>query len=401
MNSKVMDMRILLLHPVSDWSLERVAEICAREGWLLTIATIESATIGEQVPTLHEWIKVPALTDEPRELLAQIGSRRFDAVVAGNEFAVVAADVLARELGLHHNDVDKIRASRNKPLMREAFARHAVPQPGVIARFASLEESRGFDWESVSFPVIVKPIDMAMSLFVRRCESRAEVEETMARMVDFKRSRLTNYVFAPGALVEEFAQGPEFSIECVVQDGTVVAYCFTRKFVAPLPSCYEIAHLTGEDIPERHRGDLLAACENIAAGWGLVRGVMHVEFKMTDEQLSVIEAGARPPGDHVPELVELQHGFSLEEAFLYSRLGLDWKAPDRPHRDRDVWHGIRFEFEERSVVPCPQSAEVLRAENSPDGIVAGAEPFSVNSRTGYALVRGTSFADLDAYFRAL
>ncbi|MBR7834645.1 ATP-grasp domain-containing protein [Actinospica durhamensis] len=394
-------MHILLLHPVSDWSLERVAEICAREGWLLTIATIESATIGDAIPTLHEWIRVPALTDDPRELLAQIGSRRFDAVVAGNEFAVVAADVLARELGLHHNDVEKIRASRNKPLMREAFERHGVPQPRTIARFASLEESRGFDWESVAFPVIVKPIDMAMSLFVRRCESRAEVEETIARMADFKLSRLTNYVFATGALVEEYAEGPEFSIECVVQDGSVVAYSFTRKFVSPLPTCYEVAHLTGEEIPERHRGDLLAACENIAAGWGLVRGVMHVEFKMTDERLSVIEAGARPPGDHVPELVELQHGFSLEEAFLHSRLGLDWKAPDRPHRDEEVWHGIRFEYEERSAATRPESVEVLRAENSLDGIVAGADLFSVNSRTGYALVRGTSSSDLDDYLRAL
>jgi biotin carboxylase len=394
-------MRILLLHPVSDWSLDRIAEICDRERWLLTIATIESSTIGDRVPTLHEWIRVPALTDDPRELLAQIGSRRFDAVVAGNEFAVIAADVLARELGLHHNDVDGIRASRNKPLMREAFERHGVPQPRTIARFASLEESRGFDWESVSFPVIVKPIDMAMSLFVRKCGSREEVEETIARMLDFKLSRLTNYVFTAGALVEEYAEGPEFSIECVVQDGMLAAHSFTRKYVSPLPSCYEIGHLSGGEIPERHRSGLLAACEKIAAGWGLARGVMHVEFKMTDEKLSVIEAGARPAGDHVPELVELQHGFSLEEAFLYSRLGLDWKAPDRPQRDRDVWHAIRFEYAERSVAARPESVEVVRAENSLDGIVAGAEPFSVNSRTGYRLVRSTSLAELDDYLRAL
>ncbi len=401
MAPEAMGMHVLLLHPVSDWSLERIAAVCDRHGWRLTIETIESSTIGDGIPTLHEWIRVPALTDDPQELLAQIGSRRFDAVVAGNEFAVIAADVLAKELGTYHNDVEKIRASRNKPLMREAFQRHGVPQPQVIATFASLEQSREFDWASVAFPVVVKPIDMAMSLFVRRCESREEVEETIALMLGFTRSRLTNYAFTAGALVEEYAEGPEFSIECVVQGGAVVAHSFTQKFVSPLPSCYEVGHITGSEIPLRHRSTLLTACTSIATAWGLVSGTMHVEFKMTDERVSVIEGGARPPGDHVPEMIELQHGFSMEEAFLHCRLGLDWTVPDRPHRDREVWHAIRFDFDERPVATCPPSVEVLRSESSREGVVAGAAPFSVNSRTGYSLLRSASLADLDGYLRNL
>src|SRR5690348_3575567 len=119
---------ILLLHPVADWSLQRVAGVCEREGWRLTIVTIESSTVGDGVPGLHEWIRVPALTDDPVELLAQIGSRRFQAVAAGNEFAVIAADVLAEQLGCYHNDPAAIRASRNKALMRELFEQHGVPQ---------------------------------------------------------------------------------------------------------------------------------------------------------------------------------------------------------------------------------------------------------------------------------
>lgn len=114
-------MHVLLLHPVAEWSLKRVAAVCDREGWQLTIVTIESSMVGEDLTTLHEWIRVPALSDSPAELLSQIGRRRFDAVAAGNEFAVIAADVLARELGLYHNDVDTMRASRNKALMREVF----------------------------------------------------------------------------------------------------------------------------------------------------------------------------------------------------------------------------------------------------------------------------------------
>ncbi|MFF1448652.1 hypothetical protein ACFVYF_10930, partial [Streptomyces sp. NPDC058274] len=151
-------MHFLLLHPVAEWSLERVAEVCDREGWQLTIVTIESSTVGDDVTTLHEWIRVPALSDSPGELLSQIGARRFDAVAAGNEFAVIAADVLARELGLYHNDVDTIRASRNKALMREVFEELRVPQPRTIARLSSAEDTLAKDMENVEIHRIVKTV---------------------------------------------------------------------------------------------------------------------------------------------------------------------------------------------------------------------------------------------------
>lgn len=392
-------MDILLLHPVAEWSLERVAAVCDREDWRLTIVTIEGSTVGDRVTTLHEWIRVPALSDAPQELLGQIGSRRFDAVAAGNEFAVIAADVLARELGLHHNDVDRIRASRNKALMRELFAEYGVPQPRTIARVASAAESGDVDWAAVTFPVIVKPVDMAMSLFVRKCDSRDEAEETLAKMSAFKKSRLTNYAFDTGALVEEFVEGPEFSLECVVRDGRVVAQSLTQKFVSPLPACYEIGHISGSDIPEQHEHTLLETVERIAASWGMAQGVMHVEFKMTPERLSVIEAAARPAGGHVPELVELQHGLSLEDAYLHARAGLPWKAA--PRTVQGAWHGIRFGFEERSSVARPPSVEVVRVHDDSDGVLAGAEPFSVNRRTGFSVLRSESLNDLGTYLRTV
>jgi biotin carboxylase len=387
-------MHVLLLHPVAAWSLDRVAAVCSRRGWPLTIVTIESSTVGDTTP-VHEWIRVPALSDSPEVLLAQIGDRTFGAVAAGNEFAVIAADVLARELGVAHNDVAGIRASRNKSLMRDMFARQDVPQPATIARLATPAESAGVDWPSVTFPVIVKPVDMAMSLFVRKCDSRDEVDETLTRMAAFTKSRLTNYEFTPGALVEEFVDGPEFSLECVVQDGRVVMHALTRKFVSALPACYEIAHLSGTEIPERHRDTLLRAAERIAAGWGMPQGVMHVEVKMTDERLAVIEAAARPAGGHVPEIVELQHGVSLEEAYLLARAGLPWEG--KPAQPAGVWHGIRFHFDERTVVPRPDSVEVVRVTEDAEGVVPGAEPFSVNRRTGYSVLRGSSLDELDGY----
>ncbi len=103
---------------------------------------------------------------------------------------------------------------------------------------------------------------------------------------------------------------------------------------------------------------------------------------MTPERLSVIEAAARPAGGHVPELVEIQHGLSLEDAYLHARAGLPWEPA--PRTARSDWHGIRFGFEERSPADRPQSVDVVHVHDEPDGVLAGAEPFSVNRRTGFS-----------------
>ncbi|MEQ0777766.1 ATP-grasp domain-containing protein [Paraburkholderia tropica] len=409
-------MDILLLHPVATWSLQRIAGVCMRHDWRLTIITIDNSTVGNGCDGIHEWLRVPALTDDPIELRRQIGTRHFDAVVPGNEFAVIGADVLAAELGLYHNDLRKIRSSRHKALMRAAFAKAGIAQPEVIARIDSLEACRTFDWSRVTFPVIVKPVDMAMSLFVRKCDRQHEIEETLVQMFEFRHSRLTNYPFTAAALIEDYADGPEYSIEAIIEDGRLVQRFLTQKFVSPLPSCYEVGHISGSDLPPQHAALLDDICVRIAACWGLLRGVMHVEFKMTDTQVRIIEAGARPAGDHVPELVEACHGVSFEEAFMRLRAGLPWReTPSSPIQELSrtakptdwpscpTWVGISFGFPERpatSVAARAAGLEVLAECDDPHGALANADVWSVNRRTGYVIVRSTS-ADSLADFIAV
>lgn len=392
-------MRILLLHPVSGWSLHRIAAVCQREEWHLTIVTIHDSTVGNACPSLHEWIRVDALTDDPKKLLSQIEHRRFDAVVAGNEFAVIAADVLAQQLGVYHNAPEKILASRNKAAMRELFREAGLPQPEVVTRLTSLAQCKAFDWSRVDFPVVVKPVDMAMSLFVRKCHNSDEVAQTLEQLLAFPRSRLTNYSFTPEALIEEYVDGPEFSLEAIITDGQLSAMYLTRKFVSPFPSCYEIGHLSGVPVPEQHRERLQSCCERIANCWGMSWGVMHVELKISGQEVSIIEAAARPAGDHIPELVELRYGVSLEKAFLFTRLAR--RSPEQPLSPQTGGIGIRFEFAERSVQAPARGTELLQRENHPDDVLAGAEPFSVNRRTGFSLVKSDSLEELSIYLGAI
>lgn len=386
-------MKILVLHPIADWSVNRIAKLCETNGWELTIATIETSTVANGCPNLHEWLRVGELTDDPAELRRQIGDLKFDAVIPGNEFAVVASDIVAQWMGVYHNDLKKIHAARNKALMREAFAAAGIPQPKVIAALKSIEEYRALDWSKIKLPVIVKPVDMASSLFVRKCSTLAEVEETLGEIFGFGRSMITNYEFRREALIEEFAEGPEFSVECIVENGRLLHRIMTKKFVSPFPACFEIGYISGAEVLPQHSEALTAICEKIAAVWGMPNGVMHVEFKMTDEAICIIEAAARPPGDQVPELLEMRHNLHIEDAFIRLRGGLPWTRPTPPAAQSD-WIGIRFSFEERTTGIPTDNIKVIRELHDRGHVLDGADAFSVDRRTGYVYARSHSFEDL-------
>ena len=380
-----MTQHILVLHPVADYTLRRMLDACDRRGWELSIATIQSATIGENHPRLCRWLRVPELNDDPRDLLRSVEGVSVNAVVAGNEFAVVAADVLAKSLGLVGNDPRHMEAARDKRRMREAFAQAGVPQPNIIKTISSLEEARTVNWGEVQFPVIVKPVNMAMSLFVRLCATPEQALDNIDRMFAFTKSRLTNYKFTPQAIVEEFAQGPEYSLECIVENGDVIALYATQKFVSALPSCFETGHANAAPFAADIAHTLQGVAERVARSWQLANGVMHIELKLNAGHVKVIEAGCRIAGCHISELVEGRYGVSFEEVVLAQRLGLSVRQLVAVE-PKDEFYGIKFFFpQSQQLHPADNALREVEFQHSPDQAVTG-DDYSVNQRQGYNLV---------------
>lgn len=387
-------MNVLLMHPIADWSVQRIAQLCKVNGWQLTIMTIRSSGVGDGISGLHEWLRVDKLSEALADMREAIGDRRFDVVIPGNEFAVVAAEVLAKWLGIYHNDIDKIKLARNKAAMRQAFEAANIPQPKVRAQVASMEACRALDWSAIAMPVIVKPVDMASSLFVRKCDTVEEVEHTLAQIFAFERSMITNYDFQRQALIEEFVEGPEFSLECVIDQGVLRQQLLTKKFVSPFPGCFEIGHISGVAVPPRHVEALSVLSEKIAAMWGMPNGIMHIEFKMTDEHLWVIEAAARVPGCRIPELVQIRHGVQIEETFIRLRAGLPWTPVEASTDAHEEWVGICFSFPERAQAVVTSNIQVLQEHHDDDHVMDGADAFSVDRRTGFVFARSQSFEEL-------
>jgi biotin carboxylase len=395
-------MDILLLDPRALYLTARFAEACRRQSidptiLLLPKPPLKSYLVSYANDTFENVIEVPNPEERCEAILPFLP--QFDAVVPTGEFAVVLAETLADRMGLFHNPLECVSTYRNKHLMRVAFAKHGVDQPKILSKFGTMEDAERFDWDSLKFPVVVKPVDMSASLYVRLCDHAVEAKQVLRRIFKHTQS-FSGSSFVAQGLVEEVAYGPEYSAECIVQDGRVVRLFSTTKFVTPFPACDEVGHLSGESLDDEIADKVFETVERIVRAWSLEAGVMHIEYKVSDGRVKVIEGACRIGGDMISELVELKHGVSLEECLLLLRARRSVDATLRKARvSSGYYYAIKYLFAENIRAVAPSDVKILRdsrnekaARRSRPGLGYGVE-----RRLGHQLLRSRSLTSLKTY----
>lgn len=392
---------------------KHVLLLMPREGYILARFTRAIQNLGLDVtlafdqPAEKSWLLVSLMNGEYGSVTrvpypsdaSQLPELPFpvDAVIPTSEFSVQLCERLGAAAGVFHNPLDAVPAYRDKQQMRRLFFERGVHQPQVLARFDSLEEVDAFDWTRISFPVIVKPLDLTSSLYVKLCHSQAEARSVYRRIFKHVQS-FGGVTFSGAGLLETYVPGPEFSAECVVSDGRLSHLFITTKFVSPLPACDEIGHLSGAPVSPTHWQAVQDVARKVIGAWNVGRAVLHIEYKFVNGSAIVMEAGCRIGGDFIAELVELQHGICLEEELVAMRLGTRANAIDAllpQPAATEHFHGIRFLFAS-SRVTTPADVEVLR-EVHYTRAPAPSQQFGIHDRLGYQIVRCSSLASLVAY----
>ena len=170
-----------------------------------------------------------------------------------SDLATVAVSHVAEELSLTGNSVACMERSTNKNLMRRAFEAAGDPSPKSLlvsleddaaekSHAVHLAESQldAFDpcEHGLSYPLIVKPTDRSGSRGVTKVEADHEPGAVAAALREaFEQG------FRREALVEEFAEGDEFSVEGMSWQGTHHILTITRKGTTGAPHFIETAHL--------------------------------------------------------------------------------------------------------------------------------------------------------------
>jgi S-sulfo-L-cysteine synthase (3-phospho-L-serine-dependent) len=282
-----------------------------------------------------------SLSDLRETVQRQFPREELAGVTTTYDFYVESAAVLADWLDLPGNPVEVTRICRNKSEARALLLAGGVPQP----RFRHVDSVHEVA-EAVAhtgLPCVVKPVDGSGSQYVGLCRTLDDAVDLVRRIAAVE-VNVRGLPVAPGALIEQFVSGQEYSVEVVTVDGVSTCVGVTAKRVAGKPWFVECGHLHPAALSSADTAALTECAVAALKALGWETGPTHVEIKLTGKGPVVIEVNPRPAGGMIPELVRLSTGIDLVEAQLLAAVG---REPDLAPKPRGV-AGIAFLMPERA-----------------------------------------------------
>ena len=255
----------------------------------------------------------PISITEKEQILAICRDEKIDGICTiGSDVAAPTVAYVAEQMGLPGNAYEAACKAHDKHLMREALMAAGVDCPHYIV------ESRKSEGEKIelALPLIVKPSDRSGSLGVKKITRMEELEPAIEEAEKLS--------IAGEAMIEEFIEGREISVEMISQHGVHHALQITDKTTTGAPHFVELAHHQPSSLPAEMQERIFAITRKALDALGLTDGASHSEYKITSEgRIVVMEIAGRMGGDFIgSDLVQLSTGYDFLRGVIEVALGL-------------------------------------------------------------------------------
>ncbi len=306
---------------------------------LLQIDVIEKAkSMGYYVLAVDGNPKAPGFNVADKAICADIVNEETMLKIARDEHvdgvihpcSEVSMAVMGRindELGLSGISREQAICATNKHLMRKAFEKGNAPSPkSILAQDAEDAWSRlqnEFDTDA-----ILKPSRNSGSRGIAKV-SRNMDKGDFIRAYDESLSESRDH----SVLIEQFIEGPEFSIEMIVWQGEIHVLTVTDKKTTGAPHFVELGHNQPSCFSATDVETLKAAAVAGMRALGVNNCACHAEAKLMNGKAYLMEVGARLGGDFIStELTHLSTGIDMVAAAIDVALGVepDLSAKEEP-----------------------------------------------------------------------
>lgn len=306
---------------------------------LLQIDVIEKAkSMGYYVLAVDGNPKAPGFNVADKAICADIVNEETMLKIARDEHvdgvihpcSEVSMAVMGRindELGLSGISREQAICATNMHLMRKAFEKGNAPSPkSILAQDAEDAWSRlqnEFDTDA-----ILKPSRNSGSRGIAKV-SRNMDKGDFIRAYDEALSESRDH----SVLIEQFIEGPEFSIEMIVWQGEIHVLTVTDKKTTGAPHFVELGHNQPSCFSATDVETLKAAAVAGVRALGVNNCACHAEAKLMNGKAYLMEVGARLGGDFIStELTHLSTGIDMVAAAIDVALGVepDLSAKEEP-----------------------------------------------------------------------
>lgn len=287
----------------------------AKEMGLYTIcfAWADGATCAEICDKFYDISIV-----EKEQILKVCQDEKIDGICTiASDVAAPTVAFVANAMGLVGNDYEAAVRANNKYLMRNAFMNAGVPCPKyMMVTPETIHSPEVVDgMRDFQFPMITKPSDRSGSLGVTKINMPSEHYPAMelAMSKSFKHE----------AMVEEFIEGREISVEFISYMGTHFPLQITDKVTTEAPHFVELEHHQPSTLSDEMFAKIYDITKTALNALGLTNGASHAEYKITNEgRIAIMEIGGRMGGDFIgSDLVRLSTGYDFVKGVIEVALG--------------------------------------------------------------------------------
>lgn len=262
----------------------------------------------------------------------------------------VSMNVMGRindELGLSGISRETAIRATNKHLMREAFEKYGAPSPKSMC-FTDVEVAWGAFCTDFTGACILKPSRNSGSRGIAKISADIKMDE-FARLFEISKNESRD----KSVMLEQFVEGPEFSIEIIVWNGEVNVLTVTDKKTTEAPHFVELGHNQPSCRTAEEVETLKAAAVAGVKALGVNNCACHAEAKLMDGKAYLMEIGARLGGDFIStELTHLSTGIDMVAAAVDVALGIE---PDLSVKEEPKGACIRY-F-------CPKPGKLVSISN--------------------------------------
>lgn len=224
-------------------------------------------------------------------------------ILTSSEYYVYVVSHLAQRLKLPGANPEAIKICQNKYCQRIQQEKNGLDIP----KYYMISSPQELDSiiHQISFPIVVKPVQGSGSVGVKLCYA-----ETIHSHIQNLFECSTNERGVPvikGVLLEEYIEGEEYSVETFND----IIIGITKKHLSNPPYFVETGHDFPASLSDELKNSIAEIIKKVISLSGLAWGANHIEVKIKDNRVYVIEVNPRLAGGFIPKLVLEAMGINL------------------------------------------------------------------------------------------
>ena len=251
------------------------------------------------------------------KLALSLGDSLKGVFTAGTDFSA-SVSYVAQKCGLPAHSYEAACNASNKVLMRKCFQKAGVPSPNFqqIHRTQIASFIKSSVLNEMNYPMVVKPVD---NMGARGCRLVRNQEEFLPCVEDAVRNSRSG-----NSILEEYMEGPEFSIDALVFNGSLTITGFADRHIFYSPYFIEMGHTMPTAIDEDKKNELIKTFALAVKSLGLSCGAAKADIKYTEKGPMVGEIAGRLSGGYMSGWTyPYASGMNLTKQAMLVALGRD------------------------------------------------------------------------------